>query len=120
MARLIKVYDPSETKRRIAVDIQEDHCPGLLEVMTKVLYEYEAALIRAVISQWYTAHQQKGPLEKAMVAALNGVCGLTGNRRFKELDLKLVQSLQKVPSRQPSSTSRKPSAKRESTGTLNI
>jgi hypothetical protein len=120
MARIIKVYDPTETKRRFAVDIQEDHCPGLLEVMTKVPYGHEAALIRAVIYQWYTAHQQKGTLEKAMVAALTGVGGLTGNRSLKESDLESVKSLQKVPLRQPPSTPRKPSAKRKSTGTSNI
>lgn len=114
------MYDPTETKRRFAVDIQEEHCPGLLEVMTKVPYGHEAALIRAVIYQWYCANHQKGTLEKAIVAALNGVGGLTGNRSLKQLDLKSVQSLQKVASRQPSSIPRKPSAKRKTTGTSNI
>ena len=120
MARLIKVYDPTETKRRFAVDIQEDHCPGLLEIMTKVPYGHEAALIRAVIYQWCCAHQQKGTLEKAIVAALNGAGGLTGNRSLKQLDLKSVKSLQKVASGQPSSISRKSSTKRKTTCTANI
>lgn len=132
MAKLIKVYDPSETKRRFAVDVQEDHCPGFLEFMTKLPFGHESALIRAVVYQWYTTHQGKGTLEKAALVALNGTGGLKDNRRSKGLDLKSLQSIQPaqekqpktrrmtstlvVPSRQPSSTSHKLPAVRSTAG----
>lgn len=136
MAKIIKVYDPSETKRRFAVDIQEDHCPGFLEFMTKLPYGNESALIRAVVYQWYATHQAKGTLEKAVLAALNGTGGLTDNRRSKGLDLQSLQSIQPaqarlpktkratntlvVPSRQPSSTPRKLPAIRSTAGKSTI
>lgn len=75
MAKLIKVFDPSETQRRIGLVIQRDSCPGFLEFLAELPYGAETPLLRGILYQWYLAHQEAGDLDAAIEAAMNGPGG---------------------------------------------
>ncbi|SBW85409.1 hypothetical protein PVE_P0371 (plasmid) [Pseudomonas veronii 1YdBTEX2] len=38
MAKLVRVYDPDETERRINLTLPDAVCPGLLEFMSELPY----------------------------------------------------------------------------------
>jgi hypothetical protein len=80
MARYIKQFDPEETHRRIAVDIQEAHCPGLLEFLSTLPFGHEGPGLRAIVYQWFLAREADGTLHDAFEAVVGGPGGLSGTR----------------------------------------
>lgn len=80
MARYIKQFDPEETHRRIAVDIQEGHCPGLLEFLSTLPFGHEGPGLRAIVYQWFLAREAEGTLSDAFEAVVSGPGGLSGTR----------------------------------------
>jgi hypothetical protein len=66
MAKFIRVDDPTETERRLHIQIKEADCPGLLGFLRTLPYGAEAPLIRAVLQQWFQAHAQAGTLDAAL------------------------------------------------------
>jgi membrane carboxypeptidase/penicillin-binding protein PbpC len=78
MARIIRQYDPTETLRRITIEIKEANCPGLLEFLSQLPYGHESSLLRAVTYQWFLEHQ--GNLDQAIANALCGLGGRPDNR----------------------------------------
>jgi hypothetical protein len=80
MARYIKQFDPEETHRRIAVDIQEAHCPGLLEFLSTLPFGHEGPGLRAIVYQWFLAREADGTLHDAFDAVVAGPGGLSGTR----------------------------------------
>lgn len=87
MAKLIRVYDPSETERKINLNIPEDICPGLLEFMSELPYGKDTPLIRGVFYQWYLQHNEAGTLDEALNEALSGPGGMiaTGRQSRREI-----------------------------------
>ncbi|MBK4737948.1 hypothetical protein [Noviherbaspirillum pedocola] len=92
MPRIIRQYDPNETARRVVVDIQEESCPGLLKFLAHLPYGHEASLLRAIIYQWFLAHQEHGDLEYAVKAFLEGPGGRPDNRQPKEAEFTALRS----------------------------
>lgn len=84
MARYIKQFDPEETHRRIAVDIQEAHCPGLLEFLSTLPFGYEGPGLRAIVYQWFLAREADGTLHDAFESVVSGPGGLSGTRQLKK------------------------------------
>ena len=80
MARYIKQFDPEEKHRRIAVDIQEAHCPGLLEFLSTLPFGHEGPGLRAIVYQWFLAREADGTLHGAFGAVVCGPGGLSGPR----------------------------------------
>lgn len=80
MARYIKQFDPEEMHRRIAVDIQEAHCPGLLEFLSTLPFGHEGPGLRAIVYQWFLAREADGTLHDAFEAVVCGPGGLSGSR----------------------------------------
>ncbi|WP_425953091.1 hypothetical protein [Ralstonia pseudosolanacearum] len=76
MAKLIRVFDPEETERRINLVIPRAACPGLLEFLAEMPYRTETPLIRGIVSQWYIKHRDAGTLDEAINEALEGTGGL--------------------------------------------
>lgn len=95
MARYIKQFDPEETHRRIAVDIQEAHCPGLLEFLSTLPFGYEGPGLRAIAYQWFLAREADGTLHDAFEAVVSGPGGLSGTRISK----KKVQTTKRASTR---------------------
>jgi len=95
MARYIKQFDPEETHRRIAVDIQEAHCPGLLEFLSTLPFGYEGPGLRAIVYQWFLAREADGTLHDAFEAVVGGPGGLSGTRVPK----KKVQTTKRASTR---------------------
>lgn len=75
MAKLVKVFDPTETTRRLHLILEEDVCPGFLEFLATVPYRAESTLIRAIAYQWFLTHQAAGDLHGAVEEALSGLGG---------------------------------------------
>lgn len=86
MARFIKQFDPEETQRRIAVEIQESHCPGLLEFLSTLQYGQEGPGLRAIVYQWFLDREADGTLHSAFETVVNGPGGLSGTRLQKAVD----------------------------------
>ncbi|WP_236186201.1 hypothetical protein [Pseudomonas juntendi] len=86
MAKLIRVYDPNETERKINLNIPEDVCPGLLEFMSELPYGKDTPLIRGVFYQWFLSHSEAGTLDEALNNALAGPGGMiaTGRQSKRE------------------------------------
>ncbi|RMQ20831.1 hypothetical protein ALQ08_200233 [Pseudomonas syringae pv. delphinii] len=86
MAKLIRVYDPNETERKINLNIPEDVCPGLLEFMSELPYGKDTPLIRGVFYQWFLSHSEAGTLDQALNDALAGPGGMiaTGRQSKRE------------------------------------
>lgn len=80
MARYIKQFDPEEMHRRIAVDIQEAHCPGLLEFLSTLPFGHEGPGLRAIVYQWFLAREADGTLHDAFETVVCGPGGLSGPR----------------------------------------
>ncbi|WP_432263293.1 hypothetical protein [Cupriavidus sp. TMH.W2] len=76
MAKLIRVFDPEETERRINLVIPEASCPGLLEFLAEMPYRTETPLIRGIVYQWFVTHRDAGTLDAAINKALEGSGGL--------------------------------------------
>lgn len=87
MAKLIRVYDPTETERKINLNIPEDVCPGLLEFMSELPYGKDTPLIRGVFYQWFLLHSEAGTLDEALNQALSGPGGMiaTGRQSRREI-----------------------------------
>lgn len=83
MARYTKNFDPEETYRRIAVDIQEEHCPGLLEFLSTLPFGQEGPGFRAIVYQWFLARAADGTLNDAFDNVISGPGGLSSNRKGK-------------------------------------
>jgi hypothetical protein len=84
MARYVKQYDPSETYRRLGVEIREAHCPGLLEYMSSLPVGVEGPAMRAVFYQWFLENEQKGTLVEALEGGVNGPGGLANSRTLEQ------------------------------------
>ncbi|MBX8557071.1 hypothetical protein K5D56_21640 [Pseudomonas cichorii] len=86
MAKLVRVYDPDETERRINLILKEAVCPGLLEFMSELPYGMDTPLIRGVFYQWFKKHSEEGTLEEALHEVLSGPAGLIslGSQRARE------------------------------------
>ncbi|HJV84548.1 MAG TPA: hypothetical protein VJ698_03665 [Noviherbaspirillum sp.] len=80
MAKILRVYDPSVTIRRVPLVIQDASCPGLVEFLSKLAYGTETPLIRGVLYQWFLAHQAAGTLDQAAAEVLDGPGGRTSSR----------------------------------------
>lgn len=76
MAKLVRVYDPDETERRINLILKDAVCPGLLEFMSELPYGNETPLIRGIFYQWFLEHCEAGTLDDALNDALSGPGGL--------------------------------------------
>lgn len=76
MAKLVRVYDPDETERRINLILKEAVCPGLLEFMSELPYGMDTPLIRGVFYQWFMKHSEEGTLDEALNEVLSGPAGL--------------------------------------------
>lgn len=76
MAKLVRVYDPDETERRINLILKEAVCPGLLEFMSELPYGMDTPLIRGVFYQWFMKHSEEGTLDEALNKVLSGPAGL--------------------------------------------
>lgn len=83
MARYTKNFDPEETYRRIAVDIQEEHCPGLLEFLSTLPFGQEGPGFRAIVYQWFLARTADGTLKHAFEGVISGPGGLSDHRKGK-------------------------------------
>lgn len=81
MAKIIKVYDPEETERRITLSIQNDFCPDLLEFLSSLKYGTETALLRGIIYQWFISHRQAMSLTNAVSNVMEGPGGLPDRKR---------------------------------------
>lgn len=86
MAKLIRVYDPNETERKINLNIPEDVCPGLLEFMSELPYGKDTPLIRGVFYQWFLSHSEAGTLDEALNDALAGPGGMIATGRQSKRD----------------------------------
>ncbi|WP_104962964.1 hypothetical protein [Pseudomonas sp. XWY-1] len=86
MAKLIRVYDPNETERKINLNIPEDVCPGLLEFMSELPYGKDTPLIRGVFYQWFLSHSAAGTLDTALNHALAGPGGMIATGRQSKRD----------------------------------
>jgi hypothetical protein len=84
MARYVKQYDPSETYRRLGVEIREAHCPGLLEFMSSLPVGVEGPAMRAVFYQWFLENEQNGTLVEALEIVVNGPGGLANSRTLEQ------------------------------------
>lgn len=96
MAKFLRQYDPSETKRRVTIELSEEVCPGMLEALSILPYGHETPLIRAVMYQWILDRQAEGDLDGAMLAALAGPGGRPDGRRPNKMAMGTAQ-----PSRRP-------------------
>lgn len=76
MAKLVRVYDPDETERRVNLILKDAVCPGLLEFMSELPYGNETPLIRGIFYQWFLEHSEAGTLDNALNTALSGPGGL--------------------------------------------
>lgn len=76
MAKLVRVYDPDETERRINLILPDAVCPGLLEFMSELPYGNDTPLIRGVFYQWFIQHSEAGTLDDALNEVLSGPGGL--------------------------------------------
>ncbi|MBJ2259206.1 hypothetical protein [Pseudomonas psychrophila] len=76
MGKLVRVYDPDETERRINLILPDAVCPGLLEFMSELPYGNDTPLIRGVFYQWFVQHRDAGTLDEALSDALSGPGGL--------------------------------------------
>lgn len=76
MAKLVRVYDPDETERRINLILKDAVCPGLLEFMSELPYGNETPLIRGIFYQWFIQHSEAGTLDDALNNVLSGPGGL--------------------------------------------
>jgi len=76
MAKLVRVYDPDETERRINLILPDAVCPGLLEFMSELPYGNDTPLIRGVFYQWFLQHSEAGTLDDALNNVLSGPGGL--------------------------------------------
>lgn len=77
MAKIIKVFDRKEVKRRIGLEFSEFNSPGLLEFMAHLPYGFESSVLRGIINQWFIEHKEKGDFEAAVLDALgNPVVGV--------------------------------------------
>jgi hypothetical protein len=76
MAKLVRVYDPDETERRINLILKDAVCPGLLEFMSELPYGNDTPLIRGVFYQWFIQHSEAGTLDDALNKVLSGPGGL--------------------------------------------
>jgi hypothetical protein len=103
MAKFLRQYDPSETKRRVTIEISEDVCPGMLEALSVLPYGHETPLIRAVMYQWILDRQAEGALDEAMLAALAGPGGRPDGRRPNKMAMGSAQ-----PARRPVAKVAKP------------
>ena len=103
MAKFLRQYDPSETKRRVTIEISEEVCPGMLEALSVLPYGHETPLIRAVIYQWILDRQAEGELDEAMLAALAGPGGRPDGRRPNKMAMGSAQ-----PVRRPAAKVMKP------------
>lgn len=97
MARIIRQYDPTETLRRITIEIKEANCPGLLKFLSQLPYGHESSLLRAVTYQCFLEHQ--GNLDQAIANALCGLGGRPDNRLPNEIHREALDLRQAVTSR---------------------
>lgn len=81
MAKILRVYDPSERSRRLPLIIYEDDCPGLLQFFSTLDYRTDTPLVRGVLYQWFLTHSNAGTLDAAVREALAGPGGI--NRRSR-------------------------------------
>lgn len=112
MARYIKQFDPEETQRRIAVEIQEAHCPGLLEFLSTLPYGYEGPGLRAIVYQWFLDREADGTLHTAFEAVVNGPGGLAAARLPKTKERPIRRTSSK-PAVQANRSKRTPRAAEE-------
>lgn len=91
MSKWVRVYDPDEKQKTINLVIQEDHCPGLLELLSELPYRTETPLIRGVLYQWFLLHQAAGTLEVAVEAAWNGAGGFIASAHPANLASQAIQ-----------------------------
>jgi len=112
MAKLVRVYDPDETERRINLILKEAVCPGLLEFMSELPYGMDTPLIRGLFYQWFLKHSEEGTLDEALNSVLSGPAGLISlgtqvtreppNARLRKRVPKQRTVTAKAGSRQPS------------------
>ena len=91
MSKWVRVYDPDEKQKTINLVIQEDHCPGLLELLCELPYRTETPLIRGVLYQWFLLHQAAGTLDVAIEAAWNGAGGFIASAHPANLATQAIQ-----------------------------
>ncbi|MBV0881609.1 hypothetical protein KTQ42_20215 [Noviherbaspirillum sp. L7-7A] len=103
MAKFLRQYDPSETKRRVTIEISEENCPGMLEALSVLPYGHETPLIRAVFYQWLLDRQAEGLQDEAMLAALAGPGGRPDGRRPNKMAMG-----SNLPTRRPVNKATKP------------
>lgn len=84
MPKLIRVFDPDETERRITMEVSEANCPDLLSFLSEMPYRTETPLIRGVFYQWFLQHKEAGTLDAAVDVALHGLGGLIEDARPAE------------------------------------
>ncbi len=95
MAKFLRQYDSSETKRRVTIEISEEVCPGMLEALSVLPYGHETPLIRAVMYQWILDRQAEGDLDEAMLAALAGPGGRPDGRRPNKMAMGSAQPVRR-------------------------
>ena len=95
MAKFLRQYDLSETKRRVTIEISEEVCPGMLEALSVLPYGHETPLIRAVMYQWILDRQAEGDLDEAMLAALAGPGGRPDGRRPNKMAMGSAQPVRR-------------------------
>ncbi|RFQ05745.1 hypothetical protein [Pseudomonas putida] len=111
MAKLIRVYDPNETERKINLNIPEDVCPGLLEFMSELPYGKDTPLIRGVFYQWFLSHSEAGTLDEALNIALAGPGGMIATGRQSKRESAAPPSRKKRVPRQREITAKPGAAK---------
>ncbi|WP_137162166.1 hypothetical protein [Pseudomonas asiatica] len=111
MAKLIRVYDPNETERKINLNIPEDVCPGLLEFMSELPYGKDTPLIRGVFYQWFLSHSEAGTLDEALNNALAGPGGMIATGRQSKRESAAPPSRKKRVPRQREITAKPGAAK---------
>lgn len=79
--KIVRIYDPSVTQRRIPLELHESACPGLIEFLTTIPYGTETPLVRGVLYQWFIAHKEAGTLDEAVNQVLSGPGAKVPGRR---------------------------------------
>lgn len=117
MPRLIRQYDPTDTYRRVTMEIKEANCPGFLEFLAQLPYGHETSLLRAVAYQWFLEHQSK--LDLAIATALLGPGGRPDNRLPAGVNREVLDLRQAAGTRKRKTTKAQPapSPKRSTTQT---
>lgn len=70
MPNVVKVLDPTVTRRQLSVVIAEDTVPGLLEFLVSLPYRSEANLVRTVFYEWFLSQREAGTLDESVATIL--------------------------------------------------